>query len=130
LFQLPPFFRLDLERLEAFLRDIPEGHAYAMEFRHESWNDPEVVARLRGAGVALAAAEIEIAEQPEVVVTAPFAYVRLRKTPPYTEEEIARTGDFVKRLSREVRDIYLYAKHDDTGVAPEHVKRIEAAAIT
>jgi uncharacterized protein YecE (DUF72 family) len=128
LFQLPPFFKLDLERLDAFLGELPKGHSYAMEFRHESWNDPEVPVRLRAAGVALAGAEIEIVENPEVVVTAPFAYVRLRKTPPYTEEEIGRAGELVKRLSRQVKDIYLYAKHDDEGVAPEHVKRIEAAA--
>ena len=128
LFQLPPFFRADLERLDAFLRELPEGHAYAMEFRHDSWNDPEVALRLRAAGVALAAAEIEIAETPDVAVTAPFAYVRLRKTPPYSEEEIVRAGELVKRSSREVQDIYLYAKHDDEGVAPEHVKRIQAAA--
>jgi len=127
LFQLPPFFRADLERLDAFLRELPEGHLYAMEFRHDSWNDPEVASRLRAAGVALAAAEIEIAETPDVPVTAPFAYVRLRKTPPYSEEEVGRAGELVKRLSREVQDIYLYAKHDDEGVAPEHVKRIQAA---
>jgi uncharacterized protein YecE (DUF72 family) len=101
-----------------------------MEFRHDSWNVPEVPVRLRAAGVALAGAEIEIVESPEVVVTAPFAYVRLRKTPPYTEEEIGRAGELVRRLSREVQDIYLYAKHDDEGVAPEHVKRIEAAGVT
>jgi len=130
LFQLPPFFRLDLERLDAFLGELPKGHSYAMEFRHDSWNDPEVPVRLRAAGVALAGAEIEIVENPEVVVTAPFAYVRLRKTPPYTEEEIGRAGELVRRLSREVQDIYLYAKHDDEGVAPEHVKRIEAAGVT
>jgi uncharacterized protein YecE (DUF72 family) len=129
LFQLPPFFRLDLERLDAFLDELPKGHSYAMEFRHVSWNDPEVPVRLRASGVALAGAEIEIVENPEVVVTASFAYVRLRKTPPYTEEEIGRAGELVRRLSREVRDIYLYAKHDDEGVAPEQVKRIEAAAI-
>jgi uncharacterized protein YecE (DUF72 family) len=128
LFQLPPFFRLDLERLDAFLRELPKGHPYAMEFRHDSWNDPEVAARLRAAGVALAAAEIEIADTPEVAATASFAYVRLRKNPPYTEEEIARAGELVKRLSREVQDVYLYAKHDEEGVAPEHVKRIQAAA--
>ena len=128
LFQLPPFFRLDLERLDAFLHELPKGHSYAMEFRHDSWSDPEVAVRLRAAGVALAAAEIEIGEAPEVVVTAPFAYVRLRRTPPYTEEEIGRAGELVKRLSRETEDIYLYAKHDDEGVAPEHVKRIHAVA--
>ena len=99
-----------------------------MEFRHDSWNDPAVAVRLRDAGMALAGAEIEIVENPDVAVTAPFAYVRLRKTPPYTEEEIGRAGELVRRLSREVQDVYLYAKHDDEGVAPEHVKRIEAAA--
>ena len=128
LFQLPPFFRLDLERLDSFLRELPGGHPYAMEFRHESWNDPEVAVRLRAAGVALAAADIEIGASSEVAVTAPFAYVRLRKTPPYDEEEIARAGELLKRLSGEARDIYLYAKHDDQGVAPENVKRIQAAA--
>ncbi len=130
LFQLPPFFKQDLERLDSFLRDLPEGHRYAMEFRHESWDVPEVVSRLRDAGVALAAAEIEIGEASEVAVTAPFAYVRLRKTPPYSEEEIGKAGELAKHLSGEVREIYLYAKHDDVGVAPEHVKRIEAAAAT
>ena len=130
LFQLPPFFRADLERLGAFLRDLPEGHRYAMEFRHDSWNDPEVAKRLRAAGVALAAAEIEIDEGSGVAATAPFAYVRLRKTPPYSEEEIARASALVRRLSREVEDVYLYAKHDDEGTAPEQVTRIEAAAST
>ena len=128
LFQLPPFFRLDLERLDAFLQDLPPGHRYAMEFRHESWNVPEVGARLKAAGVCLAGAEVEIESDPAVPVTAPFAYVRLRKTPPYDEEEIAKAGELVRRLSKEVRDIYLYAKHDDGGIAPEQVKRIQEAA--
>jgi uncharacterized protein YecE (DUF72 family) len=128
LFQLPPFFKHDFERLDAFLRDLPPGHRYAMEFRHESWNVPEVASRLRDAGVSLAAADIEIGDSIAVAVTAPFAYVRLRKTPPYTEEETASAGRLLKRLSGEVGEIYLYAKHDDVGVAPEHVKRIEAAA--
>jgi uncharacterized protein YecE (DUF72 family) len=127
LFQLPPFFKQDLERLDGFLRDLPAGHRYAMEFRHESWDVPEVVARLRDTGVALAAADIEIAEAMEVAVTAPFAYVRLRKTPPYSDEEIENAGRLLKRLSERVGEIYLYAKHDDVGIAPEHVKRIEAA---
>ncbi len=128
LFQLPPFFRIDLGRLDAFLRELPGGHRYAMEFRHESWGVPEVAARLQSAGVSLAVAELEIDEAPEIGVTAPFAYVRLRKTPPYSEEEIARAGELLRRLSRETEDVYLYAKHDDQGVAPEQVKRIQAAS--
>jgi uncharacterized protein YecE (DUF72 family) len=130
LFQLPPFFRLDLPRLDAFLQELPQGHRYAMEFRHESWNAPEVAERLRASRVALAAADVEIGEASEVLATAPFAYVRLRKTPPYTDEEIARAGELLKRWTGDVEDVYFYAKHDDEGVAPRDVKKIEAAGVT
>jgi uncharacterized protein YecE (DUF72 family) len=130
LFQLPPFFRLDLDRLDAVLGELPPGHRYAFEFRHESWSVPEVEARLRASGVALAAADVEIEETTALAVTAPFGYVRLRKNPPYTDEEIARAGGLLSRLARDTEDVYLYVKHDEAGEAPAQVKRIEAAAAT
>ncbi|MGH9321770.1 MAG: DUF72 domain-containing protein, partial [Vicinamibacteria bacterium] len=128
LFQLPPFFRHDAERLDSFLRDLPPGHRYAVEFRHESWDDPAVSARLREAGVALSAAEVEIGATKGPTVTASFAYVRLRKNPPYSDEEIDNASALVRRLGEEVEDVYLYVKHDDEGLAPSNVKRIQAAA--
>lgn len=124
LFQLPPFFRCDLERLDGFLNDLPQGHRYAMEFRHKSWAAPEVERRLRKARVALCAAEVEIEEAPVVAVTAPFAYVRLRKTPPYSREETEWAADLVKRLSAQAEDVYVYVKHDEGGLAPKSVKTI------
>jgi uncharacterized protein YecE (DUF72 family) len=124
LFQLPPFFRCDLDRLDGFLDELPEGHRYAMEFRHESWADPEVEARLREAQVALAAAEVEVEGTPDATVTAPFAYVRFRKAPPYSGEEIERAAALVTRLSARVEDVFLYVKHDDAGLAPKGVKQI------
>ena len=36
LYQLPPFFKCDVQRLEAFLAVLPRGIAAAFEFRHES----------------------------------------------------------------------------------------------
>lgn len=123
LFQLPPNFKLDLERLDAFLRELPGGHRYAMEFRHDSWNDAAVVDRLKEAGVALCAAELDI-DATEIVRTAPFIYVRLRKPPPYTEQEIETVQALLRQASSEAEDIYVYAKHDDVGVAPAQVKRM------
>ena len=123
LFQLPPFFKLDLERLETFLQELPQGHRYAMEFRHDSWNEPAVVDRLKEASVALCAAELEIGAS-EIVPTAPFLYMRLRKAPPYTDDEIETVRTLLSRASNEAEDIYLYAKHDDEGLAPAQVKRM------
>jgi uncharacterized protein YecE (DUF72 family) len=128
LFQLPPFFKLDLDRLETFLAELPQGRRFAMEFRHESWNEPAVVDRLKEAGVALCAAELEIdvegAEPNGVIQTAPFLYIRLRKAPPYADAEVEALRELLARASHEAEDIYLYAKHDDEGIAPSQVKRL------
>ncbi len=126
LFQLPPFFKLDLERLDVFLAELPSGQRFAMEFRHESWSDPAVFDRLKEAEVALCSAELDVdaTKSTALIQTAPFLYVRLRKPPPYTDDEIETVRALLNRASGEAEDIYLYAKHDDEGVAPAQVKRM------
>jgi uncharacterized protein YecE (DUF72 family) len=42
LFQLPPNFKKDAPRLEAFLGLLPGDHGAAFEFRNASWFDDEV----------------------------------------------------------------------------------------
>lgn len=128
LFQLPPFFRADLERLDGFLAELPRGGRFAMEFRHDSWNVPDVEARLREAGVALCSAEVDVEETREPVTTASFAYVRLRKTPPLRADEIEAVTSVVEKISKRVEDVYLYVKHDGEGVAPGDVERIVSGA--
>ena len=123
LFQLPPYFRADLDRLKSFLKDLPSGHRYALEFRHESWNDPAVVDALRDRGVALCAAEVEIGES-TFTSTASHGYVRLRKVPPYTDREIEQARGQIGDILEQVGDLYVYIKHDDEGVAPDTVLRL------
>ncbi len=53
LFQLPPFLKKDLPRLEAFLALLPEGHNAAFEFRNESWFADDVYDALKRAGASL-----------------------------------------------------------------------------
>src|SRR3954469_18191281 len=47
LWQLPPMLKLDLERLEKFLRILPKSYRHAVEFRHPSWMQPETFGLLR-----------------------------------------------------------------------------------
>jgi len=125
LFQLPPYFRANLERLDGFLSELPPGRRYALEFRHESWNEPGVAERLRSAGVALCAAEVEIGQSlPQA--TAAHGYLRLRKEPPYTEEEFLAAQGQIRTLLGQVSELYLYVKHDEAGLAPEAVLRLAA----
>src|ERR1041385_125806 len=52
LFQLPPHWEVNLERLENFLTVLPREHRYVMEFRDESWLIAETFRLLRHYNVA------------------------------------------------------------------------------
>ncbi len=112
LFQLPPYLRLDLPRLAAFLELLPPGLRATIEFRHDSWFTDEVYELLRAHGVALCVAETERLVVPEVV-TADFVYERLRK-PAYSADELAAIGARARRLLDAGHDVYLVFKHEET----------------
>ena len=78
LFQFAPTFKLDAERLAAYLPLLPRDIRFAFEFRHESWLTDAVYEQLGKHGVALCLAESEKLEIPKVF-TADFGYFRLRK---------------------------------------------------
>ena len=128
LFQCPPWFRRDDDRLEGFLGDLPEGRSFALEFRHSSWDCDPVRDACRAAGVALVAGIHALDDPPQIPVTSDFAYVRLRRDPPYTEAESGVLAAALRELGDRVGTIYLYVKHDGPGLAPAAVEEIRAAA--
>ncbi|WP_414040568.1 DUF72 domain-containing protein [Acidithiobacillus sp. M4-SHS-6] len=76
LFQLPPHWRRDAQRLDRFLNDLPPGHRYAFEMRDPSWHHPEVYALLRAHNAAFCIFDLAGFQSP-LVLTADFAYLRL-----------------------------------------------------
>src|SRR5437660_1221546 len=59
LFQLPPNFKKDADRLGEVLRLVPETIRTAWEFRHESWFADDVYHMLRARNAALCVADTE-----------------------------------------------------------------------
>jgi uncharacterized protein YecE (DUF72 family) len=111
LFQLPPFLRCDLPRLNDFLAELPRKTRAAFEFRHESWFSSEVFDALREANAALCQAESEKLRTPDVQ-TADFTYFRLRKQS-YSPKERAELGKHALELAQK-GDVFTYFKHEDT----------------
>ena len=72
LFQLPPNLKKDLALFDAFLEPFPPRVCAAFEFRHASWLDEEVYARLRARNLALCVADSEKLSTP-VEITADYA---------------------------------------------------------
>ena len=105
LLQLPPNLKLDLERLERFLELLPRDLRFAFEFREASWFREEVYALLRAHDASLCVAEAEELTVPDVV-TADFAYYRMRK-PPYDEAALARLRRRADELTGGGRDVYV-----------------------
>jgi uncharacterized protein YecE (DUF72 family) len=115
LFQLPPHFKQDLPRLEAFLPALAtSAGSVAFEFRHESWEDPAVHAALAGAGCAVCASETD--ESPATWAPgAPFGYLRLRKT----DYDDAALRAWAGRLREQSwQRAFVYFKHEDEGRGP------------
>jgi uncharacterized protein YecE (DUF72 family) len=120
LFQLPPFLRKDLPRLDDFLAALPSGLSAALEFRHESWLSDDVYACLRTHGAALCIAESEAMETP-LQATADWGYLRLRR-PDYDDAAI---GLWAERLqAQNWASAYVFFKHEDAGKGPAAASRL------
>jgi uncharacterized protein YecE (DUF72 family) len=123
LFQLPPFLKKDLPRLQGFLELLPDDHRAAFEFRNDTWFDDEVYAALDAAGASLCFSEREDGSPPALVETAVWGYVRLRLEN-YSDEDLQQ---WAQRLAKTGwRDIYVYFMHEPT--APGYAQTLMRSA--
>jgi uncharacterized protein YecE (DUF72 family) len=122
LFQLPPFFKKDLEGLKKFLDELPPGMKSTFEFRHASWFDEEVFAVLRSSGAALCIADSEKLKTP-CVFTAEFGYFRLRDEG-YTAKDLERWAEIISGQQKDLKETYVYFKHEESGVGPQFAKQL------
>lgn len=118
LFQLPPSLRADHERLEAFLRVLPERMEAAFELRHRSWETEETYGLLDGAGCALLLADSPGARVPGVV-TGGWSYVRFHRGRDdaygYTRRKLRRWAQRIADL--DVGTVYVFFNNDPGAAA-------------
>ena len=117
LFQLPPYFKKDLAVLDGFLAMLPANLCATFEFRHASWLDEEVYARLKAKNLALCIADSEKASTP-LQMTADYAYFRLRDEG-YQPADIARWALAIRVHTAHSREVFVYFKHEQEGIGPE-----------
>lgn len=129
LFQLPPRWRLDLDRLRAFLDALPREHRYAFEFRDANWFDPRVYEALARANAAFCVFDLDGRLSPREV-TADFAYIRLHGPDGpyrgrYPDETLAGWAGAIAAWRREGKDVYCYFDNDEAGYAPQDALRLQ-----
>ena len=124
LFQLPPTLKYEKERLQKFLSGLPPVCSYAMEFRHESWQEPEVLELLQSNNVATCAAETEEKAIASIPLTAGHAYLRLRREL-YSDEELVLWAKRLDEIRNAGADVYCYFKHEGGGVGPRYALKVK-----
>ncbi len=121
LFQLPPGWDLDLDRLRNFLTKLPDGYRYTFEFRNQSWMTQAVYDLLKQKNIAFCIYEINYRQSP-IMTTADFVYIRLHGpghayADPYAPLELERWAVRIIQWLSEGRDVYCYFDNTLNGYA-------------
>jgi uncharacterized protein YecE (DUF72 family) len=128
LWQLPPDFKKNPERLMQFVKSLPRRYSHAIEFRHPSWLDQEVegvLKRHRIANVAVSSEAMPMHFEP----TANFVYVRFHglkggSAHDYTDSELEPWAEHLRRCARHGLKGFVYFNNDVNTRAPLNARRL------
>jgi uncharacterized protein YecE (DUF72 family) len=128
LFQLPPQFSKNRDRLASFLDMLPRRHRYAFEFRHKSWYDDGIFGLLHEHDVSLCLSDHHDAPSPWEV-TARHVYVRGhgpggRYKDHYPDKTLRDWARDVAKWRRQRRTVFVYFDNDQKSAAPVDARRL------
>lgn len=128
LYQLPPRWHYDSDRLEAFTSALPAGYEHVIEVRDPTWLNPDFFSKLEAASVGFCIASLPQYECP-LIATAPVVYIRFHGSGAmynydYLQEELARWRDAIVRFTAEGHDVYCYFNNDPEGWAVKNALQL------
>jgi len=125
LFQLPPKWKVNTERLIALLEILPREHRYAFEFRELSWMTPEVCRILRRFNAAFCIYELAGYHTP-LEITADFSYIRLhgpttgKYQGSYSQSRLEEWARWMEEQAKSLKAVYVYFDNDQAGYAAQN----------
>lgn len=127
LFQLPPHWGLNLERLETFLNALPAEHRYAFEFRDSAWNVPQVYKLLEKYHAAYCIFDLAGYQSP-LTLTANFTYIRLHG--PAGKYEGTYSASMLRNWATRLRawnlnTAYVFFDNDQAAYAPQNARELK-----
>lgn len=122
LFQLPPKWNVNAERLLEFVKLLPGKQRFAFEFRNSSWYEEEIYSILREHNCAFCIYHLMHHLSP-LVVTANFVYIRLhgpegKYAGRYSIQSLKEWAANIRHWSEDDKDVYIYFDNDQHGYAP------------
>lgn len=132
LFQLPPAWHVNADRLAHFVHILPKRHRYVFEFRHASWYTDAVYDILEEGGCGFCIHDNQDAASPEKL-TAEFTYVRFHgkrggNDGKYTRRDLEACASKIARWAEDGIDVYCYFNNDWKGYAVENARELQELA--
>jgi len=121
LWQLPPHWTINTDRLEEFLSALPKKHRYAIEFREYSWHTDRVYEIMRRHNAAFCIFELNGRHSP-LEITADWTYIRLHGPGgpyqgSYSPDKLAEWADWIDRRRRRLKAVFVYFDNDQAAYA-------------
>lgn len=128
LFQLPPQWKRNPERLESLLEALPRGR-FAFEFRDDSWFDEEINQSLRKHKAAFCIYDLAGEQSPHTVTTN-WVYIRLHGPGDayqgsYDNNALQEWASTIKGWAKEGRDVFCYFDNDQAAYAVQNALQLK-----
>ncbi|MFH1856590.1 MAG: DUF72 domain-containing protein, partial [Candidatus Omnitrophota bacterium] len=128
LFQLPPHWKLNLERLENFIKHLPRDLKAVFEFRENSWFCKDVYDLLSEAGYGFCVHDMQDINCPRVITASPV-YIRFHGTAyvyggKYTRTQLKDWAGFIKKCAKN-SEVYVYFNNDAHGSSAENALELK-----
>lgn len=116
LYQLPPRFRINMERLESFLQLVPKDVVNVFEFREKSWLTDEVLALLDRYDASFCVHGMPGSATPRWV-SGKIAYLRFhggegKNWGRYSDEGLLGWSDWIVEQANSGRDVWAFFNND------------------
>lgn len=128
LFQLPPNFEVDADRLVSFFELLSKTRRYSFEFRHPSWYQPRIMKLLSKRNISLCLSDHQDAPAPWKR-TADFVYIRGHGPGGhykghYRPDTLAEWARRIKSWKRQGCDVFIYFDNDQKSAAPADAMKL------
>ncbi len=130
LFQLPPRWHFNEERLNEFLNKLSDSYRYCFEFRDDTWWNDETYQLLKKHNVAFCMFELAGQHSPKEI-TSDFVYIRLHGTGKeayqgeYDSQTLSGWAGAIHGWHNKSKEIFCYFDNDQKGYAVKDALKLK-----
>jgi uncharacterized protein YecE (DUF72 family) len=128
LFQLPPNWQVDADRLKGFLDALPDDHRYTFEFRNKTWFTDEIYDLLRSNNISFCIYDFNGRQSPRITTTN-LVYIRLHGPgqayrDPYEKGTLQDWAGRIKSWLKDEKEVYCYFDNTYQGHAWDNAQTL------